>query len=69
LKKLIAFKGHGFSHAMPDLYCHPERSLLHISQQTESKDLRLFFDKLRIHNTGRDAELFGYIQEDSNQAR
>src|SRR5208282_4552979 len=32
--------------------CHPERSLPRL-RQTESKDLRLLFNKLRTHHDGR----------------
>ncbi len=33
-------------------HCHPERSLPRVLRQTQSKDLRLFFAKFRIHHPG-----------------
>jgi hypothetical protein len=33
-------------------HCHPERSLPRVLRQTKSKDLRLSFDRFRIHRSG-----------------
>jgi hypothetical protein len=38
-----------FASQMP---CHPERSLPRSLRQTESKDLRLFFDEYPTHRIG-----------------